>query len=144
MAELIIVRGLPGSGKSTYAANLIADRENTRHYEADMFFNRWPSYKFEPRLISAAHDWCYSNVVRALWLGEDVVVSNTFTQMWEMDRYFGIPSIVDDVTVRVVEVRTQFQNIHGVPEEKLKQMAARWQSIPESCIENGLNVEIIL
>lgn len=141
MPKLIIVRGLPGSGKSTYAKNL----EDVTHYEADMFFAKWPhDYLYDQRLIGVAHDWCYSNVVRSLWQGNDVVVSNTFTKMWELDRYLGIPIIVEGVEIEVVEMRTQFENIHGVPENKLQSMRDRWESIPEEWIEDGLKVEIVL
>lgn len=144
MAKLIIVRGLPGSGKSTYAETILEDNPSAVHYEADQFFTKWPvGYSYDIRLISAAHEWCYSNVVRSLWQGSDVVVSNTFTKPWEMERYMGIPTIVDGVTVSVVEMRTQYENIHGVPVEKLKQMAARWEPIPQAWIDDGLKVEIV-
>ena len=130
MSKLIIVRGLPGSGKSTYAKNYLAENEDAAHFEADMFFAKWPlDYNYDIRLIGAAHDWCYSNTVRKLWHGHDVIVSNTFTKMWELERYLAIPTIVDNVTVEVVEMCTRYQTIHDVPEDKLKQMAARWQKL---------------
>lgn len=133
MSKLIIVRGLPGSGKSTYAKNYLAENEDAAHFEADMFFAKWPlDYNYDIRLIGAAHDWCYSNVVRKLWHGHDVIVSNTFTKMWELERYLNIPTIVDNVEVEIVEMCTQYQTIHDVPEAKLKQMAARWEKLPDN------------
>lgn len=132
MAKLILVRGLPGSGKSTYAKQYANENDGTGHFEADMFFRKWPiNYAYDIRLIGAAHDWCYSNTVQQLWRGQDAIVSNTFTKMWEMERYMNIPNIVDDVQVRIVEMCTRYQTIHNVPEEKLKQMAARWEKLPE-------------
>lgn len=136
MSHLTLVRGLPGSGKSTYAKGMKA-----LHLEADQFFEDGLGYyKFDPKLLSVAHDWCYSNTVKALKCGFRVVVSNTFTKMWELERYLSIPSLIDGVSVSVVEMKTQFETIHGVPEEKLKQMAERWQEIPMSWIENNLRV----
>lgn len=138
MSKLIIVRGLPGSGKSTYAKQYLAENEDAApygaaHYEADMFFAKFPlDYNYDIRLIGAAHDWCYSNVVRKLWHGHDVIVSNTFTKMWELERYLNIPTIVDNVEVEIVEMRTQYQTIHDVPEAKLKRMAARWEKLPDN------------
>lgn len=132
MTKLILVRGLPGSGKSTYAKYYIEQNEDAVHFEADQFFAKWPTdYAYDIRLIGAAHDWCYSNTVRKLWHGQDVVVSNTFTKMWEMERYLKIPAIVDNVDVEIVEMRTQYQNVHNVPSEKLKQMAARWEKLSD-------------
>lgn len=131
MATLTLVRGLPGAGKSTYAKKLTA-LAPVRHFEADMFFERHPNgYKFNFQLLEAAHQWCYSSAVRALWYGDDVVVSNTFTQMWEMIQYFEIPLIVNNVHIQVVEMRTQFQNIHGLPEANMEKMRARWEQLPE-------------
>lgn len=144
VTQLIIIRGLPGSGKSTYAETILQDNPSAVHFEADQFFVKWPvGYSYDIKLIGAAHDWCYSNVVRTLWQGSDVVVSNTFTKPWEMERYLAIPTIVDNVTIRVIEMRTQFENIHGVPEDKLKEMAARWRDIPQAWINDGLKVEIV-
>ena len=133
--QLTIVRGLPGSGKSTYAKTL-----DCVHYEADQFFELDGEYVYDINLISAAHDWCYGKTVRALRHGHDVVVSNTFTKMWELDRYLAIPAILSlPVVVEIVEMKTQYQNVHGVPEDKLKQMAARWEDLSDDIIELGIN-----
>lgn len=130
---LTLVRGLPGSGKSTYAAAHLDD--NTVHFEADQFMMLQGEYQFDPRLLGAAHDWCYANTVRTLRGGYNVFVTNTFTQMWELQRYLDITTIVDDVRIRVVEMKTQYQNIHGVPVRKLEIMAARWQEMDPTLIE---------
>ena len=47
--------------------------------------------------------------------------------------------MLPDVIVEVIEMRTQYKNIHGVPEDKLKQMAARWEEISQDLIDGGLN-----
>lgn len=135
MPKLTLIRGLPGSGKSTYAATVPGLR-----FEADQFFeDLHGNYKYDINLISVAHDWCFSNTVKALRCGYDCVVANTFTKMWELDRYLDIPRMLPDVIVEVIEMRTQYKNIHGVPEDKLKQMAARWEEISQDLIDGGLN-----
>lgn len=142
MSKLVIVRGLPGSGKSTYAANLA--RGLFRHVEADHFFLLGDGkYAFDGKLIKLAHDWCYSSTVKALRQGYNVVVSNTFTTMWEIDRFLGIPSLLPDVEISVVEMRAQYGNIHNVPEEKLAQMAARWEEMDASWLANGIDFKVI-
>ena len=51
MKDLILLRGLPGSGKSTFAKMLVRDKDY-RHKEADMFFvDSEGNYKFEPSKI---------------------------------------------------------------------------------------------
>jgi len=129
MPHLYIIRGLPGSGKSTKALELL--NWDTYHYEADMFFMFNGEYKFNSLLLGAAHDWCYSKTVRRLSLNYDVIVSNTFTKLWELERYLAIPGLLPDVTVSVIEMKTQYESIHNIPEEKFNQMVARWEEIPD-------------
>ncbi|WP_293605752.1 hypothetical protein [Polaromonas sp. UBA4122] len=56
--------------------------------------------------------------------GLKVVVSNTFTQLREMEPY---RSMTD--SIRVVEARGKWQNTHGVPVERLEKMALRWEPL---------------
>lgn len=127
--KLYLVRGLPGSGKSTYVANNLRDK-NVFHFEADIFFHRpGIGYQFNPSLLGPAHDWCYGSTVLQLANGNSVAVSNTFTQMWELQRYLNIQRMID-IDIEIVELKSQYQNIHGVPPEKLKTMKDRWEEVP--------------
>ena len=124
--KLFLVRGLPGSGKSTAAAT--QENWNHRVLESDMFMlNSEGEYEFDPTKLSWVHDQCYNKTVEFLEQGFDVSVANTFTQMWELERYLAIPN----VDIFVVEMKTQFQNVHGVPDAKLEVMRARWEELPE-------------
>lgn len=142
MAKLTLIRGLPGSGKSTHARSIDADI----HYEADQFFLVGPDddYVFDVSLIKIAHEWCFSNTVRALRRGRDVVVSNTFTQLWELNKYLELRRLIKDLEIEIIEMKTQYGNIHNVPEETLNRMADRWEDIAPACIElSGLTVKKI-
>ena len=138
MPQLVIVRGLPGSGKSTYAKTL-----NMVHFEADRFFEKDGVYNFDAKLLAAAHRWCFNNVIETLKSGHDCVVSNTFTKIWEMGNYVTTAKILGDVKIRVVEMHTQYDNVHNVPVDIQKQMAERWQPIPSHWLDEGIEVEII-
>lgn len=140
--QLTLIRGLPGAGKSTYAQTHFS---KSLHFEADQFFElNNGEYKFDPALISCAHDWCYSNTVKALRWGYDVVVTNTFTKLWELDRYLAIPGLLPNVVIEVVEMKTQYTNVHGVPDDKLKQMAGRWEDISSALQEQGVSFMQVL
>ena len=126
---LTLVRGLPGSGKSTLA-KLIGGM----HVEADMFFME-PSlefrtvhtYKFDPSKLKEAHAWCQKTVEVCMLEDEKIVVSNTFTQEWEMDEYFKLAEKYGYMVFTIiVENRHGGINQHGVPAEKLEQMRNRF------------------
>ena len=121
---LYIVRGIPGSGKSTFAKTL-----GGQHYEADMFFiNENGEYNFDVTKIKDAHKWCQSFVETNMVLEyPKIVVSNTFTQEWEMEPYFKLAKEYGyTVFTIVVENRHGGVNQHGVPEDKLEQMRNRF------------------
>jgi predicted kinase len=127
--NLIILRGLPGSGKSTLAKMLVGD-ESYCHKEADMYFvDRDGNYKFDPSKIKDAHAWCKEEIEFAMeYEHSPVVVSNTFTQEWEMDSYYELASKYGyRVHSLIVENRHGGVNEHGVPTEKLEQMKNRFE-----------------
>jgi predicted kinase len=121
---LYIVRGIPGSGKSTFAKTL-----GGQHYEADMFFiDGNGEYKFDGSKIKLAHNWCMIQTQKAMVDDEPkIVVSNTFTQEWEMETYFKLAEENGyKVFTIIVENRHGGVNQHGVPEDKLQMMKDRF------------------
>jgi energy-coupling factor transporter ATP-binding protein EcfA2 len=124
MKELILLRGLPGSGKSTLAKSL-----GGKHFEADMYFVRDGEYQFDGTKLKEAHEWCRSSI-GGLMINEEpkLVVSNTFTQEWEMKPYFDLAKNYGyRVYSLIVENRHGGINEHGVPEDKLEQMKNRFE-----------------
>ncbi len=118
--EIVLIRGLPGSGKSTLAKAM----EGYGHFEADMYFEVDGKYVYDPAKVSMAHDWCVASAKAALKRGESVVVSNTFAKRWELQRYVDLGH-----PFRIVEAKGRWSNIHGVPEEKIAMMRARWEPL---------------
>ena len=126
---LYIVRGIPGSGKSTFAKSL-----GGTHFETDMFFMKEGEYKFDMFKLKEAHKWCQGSVYSAMILNHTaglnnvIVVSNTFTQEWEMKPYFEMADQHDyKVFSIVVENRHGGVNEHNVPEETLTLMRNRFE-----------------
>ena len=121
VAQIVLIRGLPGSGKTTMAAVLA--KIDYKHFEADMFFEVDGTYHYDASRIRDAHAWCQRMTREALARGENVVVSNTFTHLREMQPYFEM----DAKTIRVIEAHGKWESVHGVPPEMLERMAARWE-----------------
>ena len=122
---LYIVRGLPGSGKSTFAQTLTPN-----HWEADMYFiNEDGEYKFNIDEIKNAHQWCRDMIEGAMKRNLDkIAVSNTFTQEWEMEPYFKLAEEYGyKVFSLIVENRHGGENQHGVPSDKVQVMRDRFQ-----------------
>jgi len=128
--KLVLVRGIPGSGKSTWAKAQAKAYPNATHREADMFFEASGEYQFDPTLLGYAHEWCYSNTVFDLLSGKDVFVSNTFTKNWEMEKYIAI-GVRLGCEITVVEMKTNYGSIHDVPEAKIQQMKERWENVSD-------------
>ena len=131
MKTLYIVRGVPGSGKSTFAKSL-----GGTHFETDMFFMKDGEYKFDMSKIKEAHNWCQDSVNTAMimnntaGLNETIVVSNTFTQEWEMMPYFEMAELHEyRVFSIILENRHGGVNEHNVPEDKIEQMKNRFEVV---------------
>jgi len=122
---LYIVRGIPGSGKSTFAKTF----KTVEHYEADMFFMRGNGYEFDATKLKAAHEWCQDMVFMSMKRNEPtIVVSNTFTQEWEMKPYLEMAKTHEyKVFSIIVENRHGGTNQHEVPEEVLTKMHERFE-----------------
>ena len=130
MKSLYLLRGLPGAGKSTLAKKL-----GDAHFEADMYFtNENGQYIFNGADIKKAHEWCQNEVQLAMILNhttgenENIVVSNTFTQEWEMEPYYKLAETYGyRVFSLIVENRHGGENLHNVPEDKIKAMRERFE-----------------
>ena len=126
---LYIIRGCPGSGKSTFAKQLVGDKDYC-HRESDMYFvDSDGNYKFNPSQLKEAHEWCKNETEFVMKYEHPVVaVSNTFTQEWEMKPYYELAEKYGYMVISlIVENRHGGVNEHGVPEDKLKSMKDRFE-----------------
>lgn len=136
MNTLFIIRGLPGSGKSTEAKRLRElNPDRTLHYEADDYFTNAVTneYIFDPAMLSAAHQECFRSVEHGLKCGFDVIVSNTFSTKWELEKYINLAKNLG-VNIDIRQMNNSFKSIHNVPEVTIQKMKRRWESYP-GCVE---------
>lgn len=137
MGTLILLRGLPGSGKSTYAKYLAdAYTKITGIHclwtEADhRMHDDEGNYYFDPALLDFVHKECFKDAERAIMTGVPyVLVSNTFTQLWEITPYIELANAYK-YNKRIFHMTSQYKDVHNVPEHILKRMAARWEPYPD-------------
>jgi predicted kinase len=126
---LYLLRGVPGSGKSTVAQNI-----GGTHFETDKYFMVDGEYKLDPTKLKQYHQMCQDEVSLAMiqnhtaHFNDVIVVSNTFTQEWEMKPYFDLAKTYGyQVFSLIVENRHGGLNQHGVPEDKVQIMKDRFE-----------------
>lgn len=132
---MVLIRGLPGAGKTTMAKALFPEYD---HYEADDYFNEpvvneegyvtGIVYNFDSSKIRHAHFNCQSNTEESMQDGANVVVSNTFTTLSEIEPYITLAEVYN-YQVFIIEAKGRFESVHNVPSTTLSKMAARWQII---------------
>jgi len=124
MKNLIILRGLPSSGKTTFS-NLLETKAicsaDDWHYRKGMY-----DWKFENN--STAHNWCQRKCER--FMKKDVpkiVVVNTNTTEKEFEPYIELANKYGYLVFSVIlEKRHDGMNDHNVPETTIEKMRERF------------------
>lgn len=141
---LYLIRGLPGSGKSTIAALIHHSllRESVSPVcETDFFFYEWDPvkgkdiYHFDPMKLAESHRRNQSRVEDYMSQEiHNILVANTFTTHEELRPYrelaarFGYH--VTELTVKtdLTDEELAERNIHFVPVETIRRMRERWEA----------------
>ena len=125
MSKLTLIRGLPGSGKSTMARKIAAET-GAMHVEADMWVDY--SQRRNPDKLGMAHDICKARANHTLMIGGSVVVSNTFTQQWEMQPYLDMARKYG-AQIEIITATGDYGSIHNVPDNVIQAMRERWEEV---------------
>ena len=119
---LYAIRGLPGSGKTSFAKSL-----NLNFFEADHYFEKFNNGKFDHKLLKKAHQYCYDLVKKELENGRSVIVSNTMTSEEEVLEYYSLAKELNVKFVSVIlENRHNGESIHNVPISSIEKMKKRF------------------
>jgi predicted kinase len=126
---IILLRGLPGAGKSTLAEVLANGKIPV--FAIDDYFTKDGVYQFRHEENHLAYKQCERQTAEAMKNGEPrILVDNTFTMDWEMDPYFNLASEYGYcIFVITVENRHGGANSHGVSREQLFKMAEKYKVI---------------
>jgi predicted kinase len=131
--QLYIVRGIPGSGKTTLA-NSLAYSVGAPVFSADQYFEKINpngevvDYKFDFTKLGMAHSQCQQKTEDSMRCETpQIYVANTFTTKKEMQPYFTLAKKYGySVFSIVVENRHGNQNVHNVPADKVQIMKDRF------------------
>jgi predicted kinase len=127
MPSLYIIRGAPGSGKTTFGLRLRAGGLVRYVLSADDYMTgTGGKYNFDPRRLKECHERCQMDAIRHLRGFESVAVCNTFTRIWEMQPYVNMARNIG-AELFVIKCEGNFRNIHGVPDQKVREMRDRFE-----------------
>ncbi|XP_029415505.1 NEDD4-binding protein 2-like 2 isoform X2 [Nannospalax galili] len=133
---LILLRGLPGSGKTTLSRVLLGQSRDGIVFSTDDYFHHQDGYRYNVNQLGDAHDWNQNRAKQAIDQGRSpVIIDNTNTQAWEMKPYVEM-AIGKGYRVEFHEPETWWKfdpeelekrNKHGVSRKKIAQMLDRYE-----------------
>ena len=130
--ECFIMRGMPGSGKSTYVRNEILGYHNpVAVYSADDYHMTQEGYRYIAANAHLAHKTCFQKFVSSIELELPyVVVDNTNTTPLEIEPYRRFAE-VNDYLITIIWCDATFElcmrrQTHNVP---LKTMLNMWHNL---------------
>ncbi|HEY1045980.1 MAG TPA: AAA family ATPase [Bacteroidia bacterium] len=128
---LIIIRGLPGSGKSSLATLLSENGQYQVCAIDDYFVDENGHYIFNFKDNHLAYKACQDKVEAAMKRGESkIFLDNVFSLEWEMEPYFKLAAEYQyRVHVVTTENRHGGKNLHGVEEDSIKKMALKYKVV---------------
>ena len=122
---LIIIRGLPGSGKSTFAKLIMPEYAICT---ADDYHMRDGIYDWKPENVSKAHKKCREKCEVLMKMNTSrIAIANTSTTFAELKPYFDLAKAYGYIVFSIiVENRHNGVNVHNVPENTLRNMRNRF------------------
>ena len=147
---LVILRGVSGSGKTTYVNRLIKKAHglckilSSQVCSADYYFERPDKvYDFNPKLLPNAHAWCLKQVKLAMedfdavsFTGDTdlIIVDNTNICHWQYQKYIELAKERGyKVKIICIPFRKEdallyaTRNLHGVPLSSIKKMMDQFE-----------------
>lgn len=127
---LILIRGIPGSGKSTFAKDLMTVSPlQFFHYENDMFlYNENSEYIWSQKRIAMANNKCFQATKKALELNHNVIVSNCFVKNKSIKRYF---DLVNPENCFIIEMCGDYGSIHGLDKLTMENIKNSYEPLSE-------------
>ena len=128
MKNLVLLRGVSGSGKSTFA-QLIAEGLDCTIHCTDDYFMLDGVYTFNPADLGKNHQLCLDDVNTHMECRqENIVVANTFTQEWDMQPYIDLATQHSyRLFTVIVENRHGGESTHNVPCSVLEAQRERFE-----------------
>lgn len=117
---MVVVRGISGSGKTTFAEYL-ASQNGVICSADDFLINDKGEYDWHWSKLKGAHQACYDKAKGVMEWGLPVIIANTSVRERDVNEYMDLAKEFDyRVFSVIVENRHGGVNSHDVPEESLE------------------------
>jgi hypothetical protein len=150
MGKLTIVRGLPGSGKSTYARKLAAETGAVL-VEPDALLVEDGTYNYTPGRYGKAVDVAHAIVEACACIGADCIYADVLPTVVDVcfvaRNYLPFARRGHRPRLEIVEMpsigveESLRRNRHGVRPEDVARMAERWEHHPDAVRAGGERLE---
>ncbi|KAM5340413.1 NEDD4-binding protein 2 isoform 2-T4 [Glossophaga mutica] len=133
---LVLLRGLPGSGKSFLARTLQEDNPSGIILSTDDYFYINGQYQFDVKYLGEAHEWNQNRAKEAFEKKlSPIIIDNTNLQAWEMKPYVALSQkhkykvlfLEPDTWWKFRPMELARRNIHGLSKEKITRMLENYQ-----------------
>ena len=136
---VVIMRGLPGSGKSylsSHCLEMTANASQSVVISADDYFTLGEEYQFNPITAYKAHQHCTKTLLDSLASGKKLaIIDNTNTQQWEYRLYTYLCDVLG-YTCHILEIPCpsinfaevyRSRNVHRIQKDAVARMVERWE-----------------
>lgn len=139
--KFILLRGLPGSGKSFLAKQLVGEQGKILSTD-DFFIDEQGNYNWDVGQLDRAHHWTRERIKRALEQGvSPIILDNTNVSKWELRTLRPLVIYAEDqgYEVKIEQPTTPWafdvkklaeKNTHGLTEELIGKKLNKWYSDP--------------
>jgi T4 RnlA family RNA ligase len=138
--KMIILRGLPGSGKSTFTKIINEILQNVNKCSADDYFTDYSgNYNFDKSHLEDAHNYCFE-LCKSLCESNDpmeqaIIIDNTNSTLNEYKKYINLAKDnLYDIIIVEISCKNKDQAImfasrctHNIDKVDCLKMFARWQ-----------------
>lgn len=151
----IIMVGTPGTGKSTFAAKLLADFDKTNPNSPcmivsadDYFIERTGKYNFRPERLGRAHEYCFDLFKQAIFYGNELIVVDNTNSKWADYSKYVKAALLSGYSVELMQPDTPWKNdaaechkrcVHGVPLETIERTLKNIQTERENALNSGIS-----
>lgn len=138
--QAIVLRGVPGAGKSTLAQQIILEAnkngENAESFSSDDYFTTPAGkYRFDSRKLPQAHADCFRRFLECIQKRTGIaIVDNTNTRVFEMSPYV-LAAQAHGLEVKIIRlvcnpIIAAKRTFRGATFEMIKEMTDRMEPIP--------------